>query len=238
MSLRSYVQQLSPPGGSEEHKERKRVVLIGHSLGGAIAQLYAKSGAPVSGLVLAAPVGVEANDVKCMREKFFGQAESSAFAYYFDVLVRSVARPWWLRSKVLPLLFGPATFSTTLATELTSGPAPPGLLSFADDVELLLDGQLPFKCVEESIGENSDADRPPPPSPFAPLPTLLLQPENDSLLTKESYDRISQMWEVDSTVVPNQGHNIGDVEWEESSMPLILEFLRTTQFPDPGHRRR
>lgn len=41
------------------------------------------------------------------------------------------------------------------------------------------------------------------------------QPENDSLLTKESYGRISQMWGVESTVVPNQGHNLGDVEWEE-----------------------
>lgn len=174
-SLRSYVQQLSPQPAFQGSEERKRVVLLGHSLGGTLAQLYAKSGAPVSGLVLAAAAGVEANDVRLMREKFFGQAEGSAYTYYFDLLARSVARPWWLRSKVLPLLFGPSTFSTMLASELNNGPASPGLLSFADDVDLLLDEQLPFKCFEESLCESSDLDSPPPSSPLAPLPTLLLQ---------------------------------------------------------------
>ena len=34
-----------------------------------------------------------------------------------------------------------------------------------------------------------------------------------------------------------QGHNLGDAEWEESSIPYILEFLRTSNFRDPGKRR-
>ena len=58
-SLRSYVQQLSPQLATQASGERKRVVLLGHGLGGTIAQLYVKSGAPMSGLILAAPAGCE-----------------------------------------------------------------------------------------------------------------------------------------------------------------------------------
>ncbi|GMH90209.1 hypothetical protein TrVE_jg8122 [Triparma verrucosa] len=245
VALREYIESVDSQNGTS------RVVLFGHSLGGTLAQLYARhpSNNPVSGMVLLASCGIEEKDVRCMRESLFPPAKHEFFSYCVDLLLQNVARSIWLRHKILPKLFCDASeaSSTTLTTKLEDNMDSVDLLQYAAIVDCLSDAEAPFLQIEESIGEGEEPATPTNESPksltlsshpsLLPLPTLNLLPENDLLIPKESYYRTSKLWNVESKIVVGQGHNCGDVGWEGSTMGIILDFLRTTTFPFPSRQK-
>ena len=200
-------------------------------------QAYAKSaGSVCDGIVLVAPCGVEEHDVRRLMELFYPHFREGFLASVIDLVLRCFIRSLWLKERIFPLLFNgsqgsiPPTSKTSLAS--VDG-EPASLLDFAWAVDCMSNHEEEFWIVKEGLKHAA-----PELKSSKRVPALVLVPENDCLIPKESSFRTAKMWGVDGVVLAGQAHNVGDDGWEEASMQPLLSFLRETDFSAEREDRR